>query len=188
MSVATLAYRPPSLKDLFWRTAFRFGFPLARLWWQVRRAPHEGALVAVYVGPMLLLVQSSYRAGWTFPGGGIRRDERPEAAARRELAEEIGLLVPSPRPAGIISGMFDSRPDRVHFFAVHLDRLPPLQLDNREITAAKLFPPDAVQHLRLTAPVATYLGRPPSRRHRPFAQERKAAMGDAEPTCGKGMP
>ena len=48
-------------------------------------------MVAVYVGPALLLVRSSYRTGWHLPGGGVRRGEMPEAAARRELAEEIGL-------------------------------------------------------------------------------------------------
>jgi NUDIX domain len=80
-----------SLLDLAWRTAFRLGFPPARIWWWLARPRHEGAVVAVYVGPALLLVRSSYRVGWHLPGGGVRRGEMPEAAARRELAEEIGL-------------------------------------------------------------------------------------------------
>jgi 8-oxo-dGTP diphosphatase len=80
-----------SLLDLVWRTTFRLGFPLARIWWQLTRPRHEGAMVAVYIGPALLLVRSSYRIGWHLPGGGVRRGEMPEAAARRELAEEIGL-------------------------------------------------------------------------------------------------
>src|ERR1700758_4321135 len=77
--------------DSAWQTALRLGFPLVRLWWRLRRRPHEGALVAIHVGQALLLVRSSYRIAWNFPGGGIRRGETPEMAARRELAEEIGL-------------------------------------------------------------------------------------------------
>jgi hypothetical protein len=38
--------------------------------------------VAVYVGPALLLVRSSHRRGWHLPGGGVKRGEMPEIAAR----------------------------------------------------------------------------------------------------------
>ena len=81
-----------SLLDLAWRTTFRVGFPLARLWWRLAHARHEGVAVAVYVGPALLLVRCSYRSGWHLPGGGVRRGETSDAAARRELSEEIGPL------------------------------------------------------------------------------------------------
>ena len=83
--------RPCTLLDAAWQVAFRIGFPLARVWWQMRRQRHEGALVAIYVDHALLLVRPSYRLAWTFPGGGVERGETPEAAARRELAEEIGF-------------------------------------------------------------------------------------------------
>ena len=146
-----------SLLDLAWRTAFRLGFPLARVWWRLRRPRHEGALVAIHVGPALLLVRSSYRLEWNFPGGGVRPGERPEAAARRELAEEIGLVAPVLLPVGGASGIWDGRRDHVHFFELRLDRLPELRLDNREIVAARLVSPDERRRMVLTRPVAAYL-------------------------------
>jgi 8-oxo-dGTP pyrophosphatase MutT (NUDIX family) len=146
-----------SLRDRAWQTAFRLGFPLARVWWRLWRRPHEGALVAVYVGNALLLVRSSYRAGWTFPGGGVRRGEPPEAAARRELAEETGLVAATLRPAGVTLGFYDGRPDRVHFFELLLDQLPALRLDNRETIAARLVQPGELRGLALTGSVVAYL-------------------------------
>jgi 8-oxo-dGTP diphosphatase len=150
--------------DLAWRAAFRLGFPLARLWWRLWRPRHEGALVAVHVGAALLLVRASYRAEWTFPGGGVRPGEAPVAAARRELAEEVGLGTAEAalRPAGIVCGPWDGRRDQVHVFTLRLDQLPPLRLDNREIVAARLVSPAELPGLALTGPVAAYLGRMPA--------------------------
>jgi 8-oxo-dGTP diphosphatase len=145
--------------DLAWRTAFRLGFPFARLWWQLSHPDHEGALVAVYVGPDLLLVRSSYRTEWNLPGGSVRSVETPKAAARRELAEEIGLAASALVQAGVISGFWDGRRDRVHFFELRLGRLPALHLDNREIIEARLMSPAGLDSVLLTGPVAAFLGR-----------------------------
>src|SRR6266567_435464 len=133
-----------SLLDLGWRTAFRLGYPLARIWWQLARPRHEGAVVAVYVGPALLLVRSSYGFGWHLPGGGVRRGEIPEAAAQRELAEEIGLVTSALLPAGVACGRWDGR------------------LDNREIIEARLTSPSELHSMVLSGPVAAYLGRSPA--------------------------
>ena len=143
--------------DAVWRVALRVGFRLARVWWHLRRPDHEGALVAIYVGDALLLVKSSYRAEWSLPGGSIHPGETPEAAAQREMDEEIGLSSHPLLPAGSVCGIWDGRRDHVHFFELHLDRMPELRLDNREIIAARLASPEELRGLALTAPVAAYL-------------------------------
>ncbi|MGV2289933.1 NUDIX hydrolase [Trinickia sp. YCB016] len=151
--------RSTMLIDFVWRLALRLGFRLARVWWHVRRPHHEGALVAIYVGQALLLLKSSYRAEWSFPGGSLQPGETPDAAAQREMEEEIGLPSYPLRPAGSVCGIWDGRRDRVHFFELHLDRLPELRLDNREIIAACLASPEELHGIALTEAVTAYLRR-----------------------------
>jgi 8-oxo-dGTP diphosphatase len=150
--------RPTIVIDFIWRMALRLAFRLARAWWRLRRPRHEGALIAIYVGRALLLVKSSYRAEWNFPGGSVKPGEAPEAAAQREMEEEIGLSSHSLLPVGSVCGVWDGRRDRVHFFELHLDCMPELQLDNREIVAARLALPEELPGIALTGAVVAYLG------------------------------
>jgi len=148
----------PTLVDIAWQIVFRLDFPLARIWWRLRRVRHEGALVAIHVGQSLLVLRSSYRSAWNFPGGSVRQGETPEVSARRELAEEIGIVASAPlHLAGEVCGMWDGRRDRVFFFALRLDELPTLRLDNHEIIGARLAPIDDLHKLPLTGPVQAYV-------------------------------
>ena len=81
--------------------------------------------------------------------GGVRRGETSEAAARRELAEETGLGASALFP-GVTYGIWDGRRDRVHFFELRLVELPKLQLDHREVIAARLTSPAELQTMVLT--------------------------------------
>lgn len=146
------------LTDFIWRIVLRVGFRLARIWWHVRRPSHEGALVAIYVGQALLLVKSSYRSEWGLPGGSIHPGEAPDTAARREMQEELGFSSNALRSVGSVSGVWDGRRDRVHFFELRLDSAPDLRLDNREIIATRLASPEELSGIALTAAVAAYLG------------------------------
>ncbi len=133
-------------RDRLWRIAYRVGFRAARLWWRLRRPGHDGAVVAIWHGGRVLVVQQSYRRNLSWPGGGIRRGEEPREAARRELREELGLDVDLD---GLVLARdtvvnWDFRRDRVRVFELRLRAEPVLRVDNREIVAARFVDPRAL--------------------------------------------
>jgi len=83
-------------------------------------------------------------------------------AARRELAEEVGLTAYRLGSAGHFGGFWDGQRDCVHVFEMRLERLPQLQFDNREIIDARLVPVSELHILALTGPVMAYFGMYPS--------------------------
>jgi 8-oxo-dGTP pyrophosphatase MutT (NUDIX family) len=50
-----------------------------------------------------------------FAWGGVRHGETPEAAVRREFAEEIGLTASELLSVGLTCVNWDGRRDRIHF-------------------------------------------------------------------------
>lgn len=73
---------------LFW-TAYR----MLVIYWFFRRPQTHGCQVVLLTEQKILLVRHTYKNPdqWDLPGGGIRDDEPPPAAATRELAEELGV-------------------------------------------------------------------------------------------------
>ena len=112
------------------------------------------AVVTNTAGEVLLIRPHDYPSHhWTLPGGGVRADESPVEAIRRELAEALGLdcakLERLPvRNRFVYSsayrlkrGLDHDGQDAVMFFA----RVPqdsPLCVQTEEIAAARWFEPD----------------------------------------------
>jgi len=73
---------------------------MVRIWGlhgRLRRISRSRVIVQNERGEVLLVKSWVGTQTWELPGGAPRRGESPEAAARRELREEVGIDVPAGR-------------------------------------------------------------------------------------------
>ncbi len=64
-----------------------------------------------------LLVQHTYQSGWHLPGGGVKRGETLEQAARREAREELGATLDELRLVGVYTNFREYKSDHMTVFA-----------------------------------------------------------------------
>jgi 8-oxo-dGTP pyrophosphatase MutT (NUDIX family) len=86
------------------RIARRVAYRILGVWWFVRRPDTHGVKLVIRRGDDLLFVRHAYgnRKVWEFPGGGQKRGEAPEHAARRETREELGVDITDWTVAGTV--------------------------------------------------------------------------------------
>jgi 8-oxo-dGTP diphosphatase len=154
-----------ALVDAAFRLAYRVGFPVMLAWWLLRRPAHRGAVVAVWHEDEVLVLRQSYRRGLDFPGGGLSEGETARACACRELAEEVGIVVPEEalRLEREMTLLLDWRYDHVSVFSLRLGDRPALRGDRREVVGACFMPPAAALAAKLSPLVRAYLDAVPMR-------------------------
>ena len=89
-------------------------------------------------GAILMLRHHYGPQNWSLPGGGVKRGEDAEAAALRELKEEVGIDAEKLRLVEVIEDEVSGSPHSCHLYTVTCDQHP--AADNREIAEAKFFP------------------------------------------------
>ena len=86
----------------------------------------------------VLLVRHTYRDGWFLPGGGVKRHETLERAARREAREEVGATIGALRLMGAYSNFVEAKIDHVVVFVSESFALQPNE--SAEIAECRFFP------------------------------------------------
>lgn len=128
------------------RAGYRVAYRILQSFWFLRRPQIEGVKCLLTSGDHVLLVRHTYGPPvWDLPGGGVKRGEAPLTAARREMAEELGLMDADWRPAGVVTGRQNFRHDTVHGFAaelVSLDLVP----NPAELASVRWFLRSALPH------------------------------------------
>ena len=123
------------------RVGYRVAYRVLQVTWFLRRPHKAGVKCLITHEGRILLVRHTYGPrAWDCPGGGMKRDEPPLAAARREMGEELGLAAAAWRDAGQLRGTDSFRQDIIHCFRADLES-PELRVDPVEIATTGWFAP-----------------------------------------------
>jgi 8-oxo-dGTP pyrophosphatase MutT (NUDIX family) len=142
------------------RLAYRCAYVVLWVYRSVARPSLHGVKCVLVDADKVLLVRHTYgRREWDFPGGGLKRNESPFAAACREMKEELGVEIDDWVAVGDVLARFQRTRSTMHCFRAEVSA-PQLTLDHGEILTARWFaldglPPDLAGHV---APILVHAG------------------------------
>lgn len=135
------------------RWGYRAAYRILQMTWFLRRPRKSGVKCLVTHQGRILLVRHTYGSrAWDLPGGGVKRDEAPLTAARREMGEELGLASAPWRDAGQLRGTESFRQDVIHCFRADLSTAEvtadPVELATTAWFSPSELPPDLGRYVR----------------------------------------
>jgi len=153
------ALRLSSMFDALVQVGYRIAYRLWRLYLRLCKRETFGAQVAVCFRQKVLLIKSSYRRTYSFPGGYLNRGEASEKCASRELQEEAGLDISSTMLRSAFSTTYQCGGHLGHdeIFEISLDAVPEVSIDNREIVFAEFIDMSYALSLPLDDQVRRYI-------------------------------
>jgi 8-oxo-dGTP pyrophosphatase MutT (NUDIX family) len=95
------------------KTLPRLFYQLNRLLWRITRPTTVGVRLILVKDQTVLLVRHTYQPHWYLPGGGVKKGEMVEAAARREVDEEFGAKLGDLRLFGVYTNFYEHKNDHV---------------------------------------------------------------------------
>lgn len=121
------------------------------------RPKRFGVKCLIYDGDKILLIKNNYGSKlWNLPGGGIKKNEKPESAAKREVKEELGIELKILDFSGQYSSNIEGKRDEIYCYSSKIPKVTKLRL-SREIKEAKWFDRKELPEKRASA-VSVALG------------------------------
>ncbi len=120
-----------------------------RALWYITRPKTTGAKVIIIHKNSILLIKTTYGYSYSLPGGGIKKNETPEAAVKRETLEEVGILLNEVIALPSFITHTEYKEDTVHAFYSEVSTNN-YKLDLFEIDKAEWHP---IDNLPKTGPV-----------------------------------
>ncbi|MGZ4265281.1 MAG: NUDIX hydrolase [Solirubrobacteraceae bacterium] len=142
------------------RLAYRCAYAVLWAYRSVAKPALHGVKCVLVDSDRILLVRHTYGAReWDFPGGGLKRNESPLSAARREIREELGVDIDDWLAIGHVLSRFQRTKSTMHCFRAELHE-PQLTLDRGELLEARWFtldelPPNLARHV---GPILVHAG------------------------------
>jgi 8-oxo-dGTP pyrophosphatase MutT (NUDIX family) len=115
-------------------------FAGAKVYWHIFRPVNFGVQVMLICDGQVVLVRHTYKSGWYFPGGGVKRKESVETAVRREALEETGAILGELQLVGLYANLHGPVSNHITLFVCHDFELNGKSDD--EIAEVKFFPLD----------------------------------------------
>lgn len=146
------------MKSIFYKLAYSAG----KIYWFMFRPKTMGVKCLIRYQDKVLLIRNSYgKMQWTFPGGGVKRGESHENAARREILEEVGIRIQKINYLGEYKNTRQYKRDTVHCYSCEASNSGFL-IDGNEVIEANWFPMDNLpnpQSPAIAEVIKLYLGR-----------------------------
>lgn len=119
-------------------------YPVLKIYWKTFKPKRRGVKCVISCGDEVLLIRNTYGGKlWTFPGGGIKRKEAPEVAVKREVKEEVGIVIENLQLVGELDWGQEGKKDTIYCFATKVENKD-FKIDTTEILEAKWFPVSAI--------------------------------------------
>ena len=119
------------LRTLYW---------IRRVYQFILRPVNLGVRIMLIQNGKVLLVRHVYQGGWFMPGGGLKRREMLEQAARRECYEEAGVEMQKMELFGIFFNYKEWKSDHIALFVS--EDFTMTDKKDSEIAEKKFFPLD----------------------------------------------
>ena len=102
---------------MFWQFIYQLLNMVRHAYWFVFHPDTFGVKVIIEQNDKYLFVRHGYGSKRsTFPGGGIKKNETPADAVRREVHEEVRIELADLRPLGTFENHYEYKNDTVHAY------------------------------------------------------------------------